>query len=163
MLPALVVAADLRGVIDVHVHSAPDVIARSLDAVDAVRLAKAAGLRAIVLKNHCEPTASWAYFAGKAVPGIEVFGGIALNRPVGGVNPAAVSRMARLPGGRGKIVWMPTFGLCCKHVRALWYGDVKCVGTDRHCSEADISRIRSSSSASGGTCGTGSATEMCRS
>ena len=109
LLPALAAAADLRGTIDMHVHSAPDVIARSVDGIDAVRLARAAGLRAIVLKNHYEPTASWAYFTGRAVPGIEVFGGVALNRPVGGVNPAAVSRMARLPGGRGRIVWMPTF------------------------------------------------------
>ena len=103
LLPAL------AGVIDVHVHTAPDVLPRSLDAVDAVRSARDAGLRAIVLKNHYEPTASWAYFARKAVPGIEVFGGIALNLPVGGVNPDAVSRMARIPGRHGRIVWMPTF------------------------------------------------------
>ena len=109
LLPALAGAADLGGMIDMHVHAAPDVVARSVDGVDAVRLAKAGGLRAIVLKNHYEPTASWAYFAGKAVPGIEVFGGVALNLSVGGVNPAAVSRMARLLGGRGRIVWMPTF------------------------------------------------------
>lgn len=109
LLPALAAAADLGGVIEIHVHAAPDVVARSVDGIEAVRAARAAGLRAIVLKNHYEPTASWAYFAGKAVPGIEVFGGIALNRPVGGVNPAAVSRMARLTGGRGRIVWMPTF------------------------------------------------------
>jgi hypothetical protein len=109
LLPALAAAADLSGVIEMHVHAAPDVVARSVDGIEAVRLARAAGLRAIVLKNHYEPTASWAYFAGKAVPGIEVFGGIALNRSVGGVNPAAVSRMARLAGGRGRIVWMPTF------------------------------------------------------
>lgn len=109
LLPVLVAAAHLNGVVDMHVHAAPDVIARSVDALDAVRQARAAGLRAIVLKNHYEPTASWAYFAGKSVSGIEVFGGIALNLAVGGVNPAAVSRMARIPGGRGRIVWMPTF------------------------------------------------------
>jgi hypothetical protein len=43
------------------------------------------------------------------VPGIELFGGIALNRSVGGVNPTAVDRMARMTGGRGRVVWMPTF------------------------------------------------------
>ena len=109
LAPALAAAADLGGVIDMHIHAAPDVMARSVDALDAVRLARAAGLRAVVLKNHYEPTASWAYFAGKLFSGIEVFGGIALNLPVGGVNPGAVSRMARLPGARGRIVWMPTF------------------------------------------------------
>ena len=109
LVPALAAAVDLRGTIDMHVHSAPDVVSRSVDAIEAVRLAKNAGLRAIVLKNHYEPTASWAFLVSKVVPGIEVFGGIALNLPVGGVNPAAVDRMARLPGGRGRMVWMPTF------------------------------------------------------
>jgi hypothetical protein len=45
----------------------------------------------------------------KEVPGIEIFGGIALNRTVGGVNPAAVDRMTRVKGGWGRVVWMPTF------------------------------------------------------
>src|SRR5208282_2449994 len=45
----------------------------------------------------------------KVVPGIEIFGGIALNRTVGGVNPAAVERMVRVKGGWGRVVWMPTF------------------------------------------------------
>jgi hypothetical protein len=62
-----------------------------------------------VLKNHYESTASWAALARKEVPGIEVFGGIALNRTVGGVNPAAVERMTRVEGGYGRVVWMPTF------------------------------------------------------
>src|SRR5206468_1325770 len=45
----------------------------------------------------------------KEVPGIEIFGGIALNRTVGGVNPAAVDRMTKVKGGWGRVVWMPTF------------------------------------------------------
>ena len=63
----------------------------------------------MVLKNHYEPTASLAYIVRKEVPGIEVFGGVVLNRSVGGVNPAAVERMALLKGGWGRVVWMPTF------------------------------------------------------
>jgi len=42
------------------------------------------------------------------VPGIEIFGGIDLNRTVGGVNPAAVERMTMMLGGLGRVVWMPT-------------------------------------------------------
>ena len=108
-LSALLSAQDLRDVIDLHVHAAPDTIARSVDAVEAARLAKQGGLRGLVLKNHYEPTASWAYFARKQVPGVEVFGGVALNLPIGGINPAAVVRMTRVTGGWGRIVWMPTF------------------------------------------------------
>jgi hypothetical protein len=66
-------------------------------------------MRALVLKSHWEPTASLAYLARKAVPGIEVFGGIDLNRSVGGVNPTAVERMASIKGGWGRVVWLPTF------------------------------------------------------
>ena len=43
------------------------------------------------------------------VPGIEVFGGIDLNRSVGGVNAAAIERMTLMKGGWGRVVWMPTF------------------------------------------------------
>ena len=39
-------------------------------------------MRAIVLKNHYEPTASLAYIVRKEVPGIEVFGGISLDLTV---------------------------------------------------------------------------------
>lgn len=97
------------GWVDVHVHSDPDMMPRSIDAVDAARLAKQRGARAILLKNHFEPTASLAYLTRKAVPGIEVFGAIALNRSVGGLNPTAVDRFAQTKGRYGRAVWMPTF------------------------------------------------------
>src|SRR6266481_3715439 len=86
-------AQPLNGVIDIHVHSDPDSVPRSIDAIDLARLAKSWGMRALVLKNHYESTASLAYVVRKEVPGIEIFGGIDLNRTVGGVNPAAVERM----------------------------------------------------------------------
>src|ERR1700685_2571979 len=80
----------LTGVIDFHVHSGPDSVPRSIDAIDLAKLAKARGMRGLVLKNHYESTASLAYVVRKEVPGIEIFGGIDLNRSVGGVNPVAV-------------------------------------------------------------------------
>jgi hypothetical protein len=102
-------AQDLSGVIDIHVHSDPDSMARSIDAIDIAKLARSREMRGIVLKNHFESTAGLAYVVHKEVPGIEVFGGIVLNRAVGGVNPVAVERMAQLKGGLGRVVWMPTF------------------------------------------------------
>jgi hypothetical protein len=50
-----------------------------------------------------------AFLVRKVVPDIEVFGGIALNLPLGGINAAAVEHMAAVSGGWGRIVWMPTF------------------------------------------------------
>ncbi len=110
-LLALVCAAygQLNGVIDIHAHADPDSVARSIDAIDLARLAKERGMRGLVLKNHYEPTASLAYLVRKVVPGIEIFGGIDLNRSVGGVIPAAIERMVMVKGGYGRVVWLPTF------------------------------------------------------
>jgi len=102
-------AQTLDGAIDMHAHSYPDGVARSIDAVDLAKLAKSRGMRALVLKNHYEPTASLAYIVRKEVPGIEVFGGISLDLTVGGVNPAAVEWMTKGKGGYGKVVWLPTY------------------------------------------------------
>ena len=102
-------AQTLDGAIDMHAHSYPDGVARSIDAVDLAKLAKSRGMRAFVLKNHYEPTASLAYIVRKEVPGIEVFGGISLDLTVGGVNPAAVEWMTKGKGGYGKVVWLPTY------------------------------------------------------
>ncbi len=99
----------LSGVVDLHAHADPDSLPRSIDALELARLARKRGLRAIVLKNHYEPTAGLAWLVRKEVPGLEVYGGIALNRAVGGINPAAVERMTSVKGGWGRIVWMPTF------------------------------------------------------
>ena len=102
-------ATALTGTIDIHVHALPDSRPRALDAVEAARNAKDRGMRAIVLKNHYEFTSGLAYIVRKQVSGIEVFGGVDLNLPVGGINPAAVDYMAQTSGGWGRVVWMPTF------------------------------------------------------
>ena len=102
-------AQTLTGAIDIHIHPDPDSTPRSIDALALARLARDRGLRGIVIKNHFESTAGLAWLARQHALGIEVFGGIALNRPVGGLNPAAIENMARMKGGYGRIVWMPTF------------------------------------------------------
>jgi len=99
----------LAGAIDIHVHSDPDDRPRSIDAIDVAKLAKTRGMRAIVLKNHYDPTGPLAYIVRKEVPGIEVFGGVDLNLTVGGINPHAVEHMTKVSGGWGRFVWMPTF------------------------------------------------------
>jgi hypothetical protein len=107
--PASRADADLRGAIDIHVHSLPDDRPRALDAVEAARHARDRGMRAIVIKSHYEFTAGMAYMVRQQVPGIEVFGGVDLNLSVGGMNPAAIDYMAKVTGGYGRVVWMSTF------------------------------------------------------
>jgi hypothetical protein len=109
LIAAALCHAQLSGVIDIHVHADPDSVPRSIDAIDVAQLAKSRGMRGLVLKNHYEPTASLAYIVRKVVPGIEIFGGIDLNRSVGGINPADIERMVLVKGNWGRVVWMPTF------------------------------------------------------
>ncbi len=99
----------LEGVVDLHFHTGPDSRPRSVDDIEASRLAAEAGLRAILLKNHFTMTADRAAIAMGQVNGLEIFGGLVLNRAVGGINPEAVRQMAAFSGGRGKVVWLPTF------------------------------------------------------
>jgi hypothetical protein len=106
------------GVIDMHVHSHPDVFGRNMDDIDVAQLAKSRGMRGILLKNHVSETASRAALVMRVVPGIEVFGGIVLNKAVGGINPDAVEWMHRVYGGRGRVVWLPTFE-SDKHVKTF--------------------------------------------
>jgi hypothetical protein len=106
------------GVIDMHVHSHPDVFGRNMDDIDIAQLAKSKGMRGILLKNHISETASRAALVMKVVPGVEVFGGIVLNKAVGGINPDAVEWMHRMHGSRGRVVWLPTFE-SDKHVKTF--------------------------------------------
>ena len=102
-------ARALAGAVDIHVHSLPDDRERSVDGLEAAIMARAHGMRAIVLKNHYESTAGLVYMVRKQVPGIDVFGGIDLDLTVGGMNAAAVEHMTRVTGGFGRFVWMSTF------------------------------------------------------
>ena len=102
----------LVGALDVHAHMGPDSpepSPRALDVLDYAKMAKARGMRGFVIKYHSDETAPLAYLARKVVPGLEVFGGIVLNRAIGGINVEEVQHMAKVSGGWGRIVWMPTF------------------------------------------------------
>jgi hypothetical protein len=101
--------AQLQGIVDIHVHTDPDSVPRSIDALDLAKLAKDAGMRALVLKNHWAPTVQLAYTVSRVVPGIEIYGAISLDRAVGGINPEAVRQAAAFAGKKLKIVWMPTY------------------------------------------------------
>jgi hypothetical protein len=99
----------LIGAIDLHAHCDPDSYPRSWDGFEVAKLAKERGMRGVLLKNHWTETAGLAYLARKyATPGFEVFGGVSLDTPVGGMNPQAVRYMADVVGHLGRIVWMPT-------------------------------------------------------
>jgi len=100
------------GMIDFHVHTAPDTAERTVTAVEAARTALDRGLRAIVLKGTAFETVTRAAAANAEVRGIQVFGGVVFNWSSGGVNPAAVEAMVNMRGAGaekvGRVVWMPS-------------------------------------------------------
>ena len=104
-----VVARVLKGSVDLHVHPAPSPLPRRVDAVEAAQAAESIGMRAIVVKSHHHSTVTDVLALGRDLNGlpVKVFGGIALNSAVGGLNPYAVDLALKL-GGR--IVWFPTIG-----------------------------------------------------
>jgi hypothetical protein len=100
----------LAGAIDIHIHSEADMLrwgGSSLDEFELAQKAKMKGMRAIVIKPAYFETVTRAYLANKAIPGIDVYGGIVLTHPVGGMNPAAVHALGGLAGPKTKFVWMP--------------------------------------------------------
>ena len=94
----------LTGAYDIHIHAGPDIVPRSVDFLAVGREAVANGMAGVVFKDIGQPTIDRAYAVRSAFPDLRAFGGIVLDRPAGGFNPAAVERSLRL-GGR--FVWMP--------------------------------------------------------
>lgn len=101
----------MQGIIDMHIHAAPDVRARKLDDLELMEASVQRGVRAIVLKSHNFPTADRAYLvnrvAAEKYPDVKftAFGGLCLNHPAGGLNPDAVETSLKLGA---KVIWLPT-------------------------------------------------------
>lgn len=103
--------ANLKGVVDMHVHTNPDLRLRAYDDFELCDAAIRVGARAIVIKTHLGYTVNRAYLTNRyneAVHGendFTMFGSVTLNRCIGGINPTAVENALKLGG---KVVWLPT-------------------------------------------------------
>ena len=97
----------LNGAIDLHVHAGPSVAKREVDAAEMLKEAVSYGYRAFVVKDHYFPTMMSAALVEKHLGDnkVKVFGGIALNNSVGGINLKAVDTAYAMGA---KFVWMPT-------------------------------------------------------
>lgn len=96
----------VQGAVDLHIHAAPDIVPRLLDDFALAKMARDAGMAAIVLKSHHMLTADRAQIAQTAFPAPRIFGGLALNLPsCGGLNTEAVKVAIRMGA---KIIWLPT-------------------------------------------------------
>jgi uncharacterized protein DUF6282 len=98
----------LRGAVDLHVHPFPSPFPRRIDIMGSARHAAENGFRAIVVKSHHHSTAMDVAALkphGLDASGVHVFGAVALNNHVGGLNPWAANLTLALGG---KVVWFPT-------------------------------------------------------
>lgn len=102
----------LKGVIDMHVHSNPDIRHRAYDDFELMEAGIRVGARAIVIKTHQGTTVDRAYLCNRhnellhhGDNSFTMFGSITLNRQMGGINPAAVESGLKLGA---KVIWMPT-------------------------------------------------------
>lgn len=94
----------LKGAVDFHIHTGPDIYPRLVNDIEVAKQAKKAGMKAVLIKSHATITADRAQMA-QFVTGFPVFGGVALNWQVGGLNKYAVECAAKMGA---KQVWMPT-------------------------------------------------------
>jgi len=94
----------MRGAVDLHYHVDP-----GYSNVGHLKAAQAAGVRALLLKHHYEPSASLVMLLRSEFPGLELYGGYVFNRSNGGVNIPGLEYMISIRGEPkpGKIVWLP--------------------------------------------------------
>jgi len=98
----------LKGCVDYHLHVYPSMMSRYCDIVEVAELADKAGYRAIVHKDHHITTGALAAVVKKhlfADSDLLIFGSMALNNTVGGLNLPSVK--SGLDFG-AKVVWLPT-------------------------------------------------------
>jgi hypothetical protein len=98
----------IKGTVDLHYHSGPSPFPRRLDPAESARHYDDYGFKAVVYKSHHHNTVMDILSIKKSVLDhlqVRVFGGIALNGLVGGLNPRAVEMCLRMGG---KVVWFPT-------------------------------------------------------
>lgn len=100
---------------DAHVHSAPCVFPRLGSDAQIVSMYRASGFAGCVLKGHASPTTARAA-AARLTAGLEVYGGVVLNRAVGGIAPEVVREELAL-GAR--VVWMPTLDATAHRLAGL--------------------------------------------
>lgn len=95
----------LDGAVDVHVHTAPDLVERYETDLALAREVADSPMAGAVVKSHIVPTVGRVDLINEAVGDDVLIGGIALNGTVGGINPDAVAVALALGAD---LVWLPT-------------------------------------------------------
>ncbi len=82
----------LQDFVDTHVHAGPTITPREFNIWQLAAEAEKGGFSAMVLKDHFIPTVPVARAMQEKLghTGLKIFGSLALNNSVGGINPKAV-------------------------------------------------------------------------
>ncbi len=102
----------MQGVCDMHVHTNPDLRLRAYNDFELADAAVRVGARAILIKSHLGFTVNRAYLSNEYVKrvygehtGFTMYGGVVMNKVIGGINPEAVEKGLKLGA---KEIWLPT-------------------------------------------------------
>ena len=102
----------MKGVCDMHVHTNPDLRLRAYNDFELAEAGIRVGARAIVIKSHLGFTVNRAAMANEFIrrmygddTGFTMYGGVVMNKVIGGVNPDAVEKGLKLGA---KVIWLPT-------------------------------------------------------
>lgn len=98
----------LEGMVDMHIHLNPSVTERYFDLIEMAEVAKAAGYKAILYKEHFLNTAPMTSLIQKKLfPDMKpiIMGSTVLNNAMGGLNPEALKAAIKFGA---KIAWLPT-------------------------------------------------------
>jgi hypothetical protein len=98
----------LHGAYDIHVHASPDVVSRHIDVVQLAKAANEQKMAGLLIKDHTTATTGRAYVLNRLAKGTcRFFSSLALNPPVGFINPTAVESALR---SGTDIIYFPTYG-----------------------------------------------------
>ena len=102
----------LKGVFDMHVHSAPDIRQRAYTDFEMMEAGIRVGAKGIVLKSHHGTTMNRAFLVNEHNKILHqgdndfvMYGSVTLNNAIGGLNPLAVETGLKMGA---KVIWLPT-------------------------------------------------------
>ena len=98
----------LNGAVDLHCHSGPSVMPRSIDHIEVAQEASKVGMKALLFKDHYYSATPVTELLMNHFSHLEVqlLSGVPLNNTTGGINRYTVDHGINLGA---KLVWMPTF------------------------------------------------------
>lgn len=140
----------LKGMVDMHLHLNPSVTERFFDLVEMAEVAKQAGYKAILYKEHFLNTAPVTSLIQKrCFPDMKpiIMGSTVLNNAQGGLNPEALKTAI---GFGAKIAWLPT-----SSAKQHWSADrPKPTGKPRPVMPEALEKMAKSKTAQGNVFGT---------